>query len=218
MRVVIIARKPLSEGNVALNVLRWGSGALNIDRSRIATETRPARQIDPKPEANGSVYAGRQVAGTGFDGGSRAVGETSLGRWPANLILSHLPGCECVGTVKAPATSSHGERTITRRSGVHAEAGGHQRIGRVQPFRGYADEDGTETIPDWRCREGCPVAALDEWGVRQGCHPAGSFTFGDLGRPLKQKPLVYGEGWNLGRSGRVGDKGGVSRFFKQVKP
>lgn len=47
---------------------------------------RPLRVIDPKPEANGSVYAGRRVAGTGFDGGSKAAGETDLGRWPANLI------------------------------------------------------------------------------------------------------------------------------------
>jgi len=48
---------------------------------------RPLRIIDPKPEANGVVYSGRRVAGHGFDGGSKAVGETTLGRWPANIIL-----------------------------------------------------------------------------------------------------------------------------------
>jgi site-specific DNA-methyltransferase (adenine-specific) len=47
---------------------------------------RPLRVIDPKLEANGSVYAGRQKPGSGFDGGSKAMGTTDLGRWPANVI------------------------------------------------------------------------------------------------------------------------------------
>src|SRR5690606_11258823 len=32
---IILARKPLSEPNVAANVLKWGTGALNIDGCRI---------------------------------------------------------------------------------------------------------------------------------------------------------------------------------------
>lgn len=83
---IILARKPL-EGTVAANVLKHGTGALNIDGCRVdAGEGRPLRVIDPKPEANGAVYAGRREAGHGFDGGSKAAGETTLGRWPANLI------------------------------------------------------------------------------------------------------------------------------------
>jgi site-specific DNA-methyltransferase (adenine-specific) len=34
---ICLARKPLSEGTVASNVLRWGTGALNIDATRIGT-------------------------------------------------------------------------------------------------------------------------------------------------------------------------------------
>src|SRR5690606_34642975 len=34
---IILARKPLSEPNVAANVLKWGTGALNIDGCRIPT-------------------------------------------------------------------------------------------------------------------------------------------------------------------------------------
>jgi len=34
---IILARKPLSERNVAANVLKWGTGALNIDGCRIPT-------------------------------------------------------------------------------------------------------------------------------------------------------------------------------------
>lgn len=95
---VVVARKPLI-GSVAENVLTHGTGGLNIDGCRVdVTEPggRPARAIDPKPEANGAVYAGRQAAGTGFDGGSRAVGETSQGRWPTNVIFGHSDSCVAV--------------------------------------------------------------------------------------------------------------------------
>ena len=81
---IVVARKPLI-GTVAENVLTHGTGAINIDGCRIETEGRPLREIDPKPEANGVVYSGRRVAGTGFDGGSKAVGTTDQGRWPANV-------------------------------------------------------------------------------------------------------------------------------------
>lgn len=86
MEPICLARKPLSEKTVAANVLRWGTGALNIDGCRIEAVGRPAREIDPKASANGAVYAGRQKAGTGFDGGSKAIGTTDLGRWPANVV------------------------------------------------------------------------------------------------------------------------------------
>ena len=33
---IVLARKPLSEGTVATNVLRHGTGALNIDAGRVA--------------------------------------------------------------------------------------------------------------------------------------------------------------------------------------
>jgi len=37
MKVVHVLRKPLSDGSVAANVLKHGTGALNIDASRIST-------------------------------------------------------------------------------------------------------------------------------------------------------------------------------------
>jgi hypothetical protein len=36
--IICLARKPLSESTVAANVLRWGTGAINIDGCRIGTE------------------------------------------------------------------------------------------------------------------------------------------------------------------------------------
>jgi len=41
MKVIHVLRKPKSEGSVAQNVLKHGTGALNIDASRIGTGERP---------------------------------------------------------------------------------------------------------------------------------------------------------------------------------
>ncbi len=86
---ICLARKPLI-GTVAANVLEHGVGALNIDGCRVEAEGRPLRELDAKA-TNSNVYSGRTGEGglgKGLDGGSKAVGTTDLGRWPANLILS----------------------------------------------------------------------------------------------------------------------------------
>lgn len=73
---IILARKPL-DGTVAANVLRWGVGALNIDGCRIAADApRPAREAARR---SGAIY------GAGLEG-SRAVADTDVGRWPANVM------------------------------------------------------------------------------------------------------------------------------------
>jgi site-specific DNA-methyltransferase (adenine-specific) len=84
---ICLARKPLI-GTVVENVLTHGTGALNIDGCRVEANGRPLREIDAKA-TDSNVYAGRTGAGglgKGLDGGSKAVGSTDLGRWPANLI------------------------------------------------------------------------------------------------------------------------------------
>ena len=37
---IVLARKPLSEATVAANVLRWGTGAINVGACRVATDAR----------------------------------------------------------------------------------------------------------------------------------------------------------------------------------
>jgi site-specific DNA-methyltransferase (adenine-specific) len=75
---ICLARKPLSEKSIAANVLKWGTGALNIDATRIGT-TREVPASHSK-----SVSA---VGATGISG-KRLESELdpNIGRWPANLI------------------------------------------------------------------------------------------------------------------------------------
>jgi site-specific DNA-methyltransferase (adenine-specific) len=73
---ITVARKPLA-GTVAANVLAWGTGAINVDGGRVGTgEARPLLE-----------HTGRdgKVFGAGLEG-SRAIGTTNIGRFPANLI------------------------------------------------------------------------------------------------------------------------------------
>jgi hypothetical protein len=74
---IIMARKPF-KGNVAANVLAHGTGALNIDQSRIPAQGRPL--IESKSEASLNAF------GDGLNG-SRHAGTTDQGRWPPNVIL-----------------------------------------------------------------------------------------------------------------------------------
>jgi site-specific DNA-methyltransferase (adenine-specific) len=73
---VIVARKPI-EGTVANNVLKWGTGGLNIDGSRIGTET-----ISTQNAPKGSFAGGEQNRGS-----DTSSYKEHTGRWPANIIL-----------------------------------------------------------------------------------------------------------------------------------
>lgn len=74
---IVMARKPL-DGTVAANIAAWGTGAINIEGCRVAAEgPRPLVQSDRRL-ANNTYSPGL--------GGSKAVGTTDIGRWPANII------------------------------------------------------------------------------------------------------------------------------------
>lgn len=82
---ICVARKPL-DGTVAANVLKHGTGALNIDGCRIQTSD----------DLNGGAYneaGNRTVSGSLNPSGMNVAGATvgtpfvqPIGRWPANLM------------------------------------------------------------------------------------------------------------------------------------
>ena len=76
---ICLARKPLSEKTVAENVLKWGTGAINVDGSRISLngETPPAGSAK-------RVFAGNQYADDKVYGDNKIT--PPKGRFPANLI------------------------------------------------------------------------------------------------------------------------------------
>jgi site-specific DNA-methyltransferase (adenine-specific) len=72
-----MARKPFA-GTVANNVLQHGTGALNIDGSRVGIDGGTFKASKPEGTSNG-IYGGRI-------NGRVDVGQLNAGRWPANVI------------------------------------------------------------------------------------------------------------------------------------
>jgi len=74
---IVLARAPLSESTIVDNVLRWGTGALNINGCKIGDEVQ--RQKTAKSGTSG-VYG--EFAE--WDGNYKEV----TGRWPSNTVIS----------------------------------------------------------------------------------------------------------------------------------
>jgi site-specific DNA-methyltransferase (adenine-specific) len=75
---IVVARKPLI-GTVAQNVLTYGTGALNIDGSRVGTEIRH----NPSNSNDGTTAVT-------WTQGRETQGRETQGRWPANVIHDGL--------------------------------------------------------------------------------------------------------------------------------
>jgi len=81
---IVMARKPF-KGNVANNVLEWGTGGINVDGCRIGSEVRttPIHSTDVKEDntlfgLHPTIQHHRE--------------ETTLGRFPANIIFDEEAG------------------------------------------------------------------------------------------------------------------------------
>lgn len=80
---ITVARKPVAEKSIAANVLKYGTGAINIDASRV--ETNPEVD-DPRLGGNGSWSTDNMAKNAygDYEGGQHS--SHSSGRFPANLI------------------------------------------------------------------------------------------------------------------------------------
>lgn len=79
---IILARKPLSEATVAENVLKWGTGGLNIDGCRVGWKD----ERDRKKGWRASPSNDDKNEYSSFKSGSFGK-QNERGRFPANIIL-----------------------------------------------------------------------------------------------------------------------------------
>jgi DNA modification methylase len=75
---ICVARKPISEPSIAANVLKWGTGAINIDGCRV--EGNPV-SVPMPTGGTGNIYGFKN--GVGRNG---EMSDNSRGRFPANFI------------------------------------------------------------------------------------------------------------------------------------
>lgn len=142
---IILAMKS-KDGTFANNALVHGVAGLWVDGGRIGIE-------------GGETHTGGFRGDHGIYGTSHEVetDTTPKGRFPANLILSHSPGCKKVGTrkVKNRSGSVSGNEPSAPTLNVYGE---YNR----KAFQRHADENGLETIESWDCEEGCAIRMLGE--------------------------------------------------------
>lgn len=133
-----LIRKPCSEKTVAANVLRWGTGALNIDASRIGYQSEADKAQTRVPV--GKIDSGNNGRSRSGDR-SETFQPSAQGRFPANLVFScpcdsdqHLLGC-AVGE-------------LDRQSGTSKSTGGGMNRDGRGGNNAYAKHQGHEQVKD----------------------------------------------------------------------
>lgn len=122
---IVMARKPLSEKTVALNVKKWGTGAINIDSSRILYNSK----VNFKSIQNGKSNRA-QVGNFGINKTKQNIPTYKpSGRFPSNLLLDEHAAKvldEKSGTTKSPVTYKRNSESVNKNAygrGVGEPAG-----------------------------------------------------------------------------------------------
>lgn len=204
MIVVTVARRPLA-GSVAANVLEHGTGAIDVDASRVAAAPgdETTSHVQGKDAANSRHTLHK--AWQGIEESYQTAGQ-KLGRWPANLVLGHLDGCRQLGTRKVRGSQLDHVCSGEAPNGVFNSRP-------AAPKRGHTDGDGLEEVAAWACAPGCPVADLD---AQSGDVPT------QKSRSAPDKASDAAGMFGLAKAQKngpeyLGEVGGASRFFKQVR-
>jgi len=207
---IVLARKPLEKGlSIAENILKWGVGGINIDATRIgfkddadykeSTQKNQHADFGTKPITNNTVYGDYSMI--------QPTNYAPEGRFPANIIFTHHPECECIGTKKVKSDGHHSWKI--------PDDGGLLKLGLKQKEdegNKYA-ENGQEEVENWDCHKDCPIRILDEQSGtlnKQGI----SKTDNKSGW---QNSYVGGDGVNAVERKLYLDTGGASRFFYVAK-
>ena len=206
---IVLARKPLEKGlSIAENVLKYGTGGINIDGCRIPTENINELQKNwdrKKGEQKEAIYKGNWRA-------IELNNYAPQGRFPANVIFSHHTDCECVGVKKVKSFNFN--RNFDDFDGKEISNNiygkGYKREIPKIPF----DENGMETMEDWNCVDGCPIKELDK---QSGVSKSSASIRNNKNRNDKN---IYGNGKGIPQMPLLSnhsDKGGASRFFYCAK-
>ncbi len=203
---IIMGRKPL-DGDVVDNVLRHGSGALNIDGCRtLIEEELPSYTPSKSGLGKHGVYgsSGREQGAdspTRYDPG---------GRYPTDFVLTHSPGCREIGTRKVKTEGCRVTSLGQGRDGAETKGIYGSKIGKV--VTAYADAEGCEAVSEWECVDGCPVHEL---GMQSGITRYGGGPVGGKGSPRRDTATDFPSGEQP--TTRFDDRGTAARFFPCFK-
>ena len=89
---IVLARKPLEKGlSIAQNVLKWGTGAINIDVSRIKLEDnyKPINRVNSHHDGSNNEWLKLPKLN------ENSPSANPSGRFPSNFIMTHHEDCKC---------------------------------------------------------------------------------------------------------------------------
>ena len=204
--IICVARKPLI-GTVVENVLKFGTGAINIEATRVGSPAgKPWGGVHP----NRGKFPGWPVD----DDLVPAPDPNPAGRWPPNLVLTHSSECKPNGTKAVKPSAFYPDykydATDEPTEGIYGGGKG-LRAGAVYQRSGNRPKE--ETVESWSCAEDCPVAELDR---QSGDRPvSGSAKNGRpaLGDDYGAGNVVFSPGLGNRQGVLHNDEGGASRFF-----
>jgi len=211
---IILVRKRVSEKTVIKNMLKHGTGALNIDVSRVKCHDSQLKEKYNSVKNNDSPRPNNV-----YGKGNRRQNQEphTQGRFPTNIILSHHPECIQIGikTVKGSGQSK------TFHNAYDGESNTKFIRGVSHPGNQHGNGDGTETVEDWECHEDCPIRILDEQSGKTRSGKSGSFqrvlsSKGYKGGAIGQRKSDNTDKVAITKPGH-GDSGGASRFFYCAK-
>ena len=153
---IVVARKPLSEKNVALNVLKWGTGGINIDGCRIIPNgddlirTQKGNHSNSSYSITNSTFnfgtkcnhrdkdgncLGHPKANGSLGGGIMRHGKNTnpQGRFPANIILDEEAG-----------------KLLDEQTGELSNSSRQNRLNNkvvTPPWKGFSEDEKTEWKP-----------------------------------------------------------------------
>jgi len=122
---IVLARKPLEKGlSIAENVLKWGTGGINIDGCRVGNEgtTKRSHQSEYPKKENGTEDRSGHWARVGHE-----IEELNKGRFPANIILTHHSECECKSEETSENWDCHSDCPIRIMDEQSGNVGGNSR-------------------------------------------------------------------------------------------
>jgi site-specific DNA-methyltransferase (adenine-specific) len=189
VELICVFQKPY-EGRPIDNITQTGAGALNIDRGRISGEPWTwGTQTDIR---GGGYDSNRPSDGDVF---AKNVQSNPQGRWPGNLILSHLPTCRLVGYKDA---DSYAINRFTDGAKPFGGGAGHEfETENVQP--------GQEEV--WSCVPECPINRLNI--------QTGTTTSGEMHGVFGKDGDIYGK-YAEHQQDLDASEGFPSRFFYQA--
>jgi site-specific DNA-methyltransferase (adenine-specific) len=184
---IVLARKPLSEKTIVENVLRWGTGGINVDGCRIGSETIKSNGYYNQDDT------GVMKMGISKKSKEEYNGNEHEGRFPANFII------ECICDEVIPGDK--GEPRIGR-VGKDCDNGIYEGAGWKKDIEGkwHNDKGDIHTNPN------CPCRLLDE----QSGESKSNQRINGKDYNKKSDNINIGGG---NKNCEYEDKGGASRFF-----